>query len=182
MRDEDLAAREKLRQAGEMAAGNYHPEMEAVHKKNASRMAAILKEFGWPTWTLVGVDGEEAAWVVVLHSIGDPGLQRESLRLLEQAVDAGEAPGWQMACLADRIAALEGRPQRYGTHCDWDDSGYHSVYQLEYPDRVHELRHSVGLGPLEQPDIEGQTPIARERLDEYRARFEAWARAVGWRT
>lgn len=99
MRDEDLAAREKLRQAGEMAAGNYHPEMEAVHKKNASRMAAILKEFGWPTWTLVGVDGEEAAWVVVLHSIGERGFSASrcacwsGLWMLARLRD-GKWPAW----------------------------------------------------------------------------------------
>ena len=182
MQKEDLGVRERLLQAGQLQPGKYHPEMEAIHTKNAARLHRILARYGWPTRTLVGVDGEEAAWLVVQHAIGDPVLQRESLRLLEQAVAAGEAPAWQMACLADRIASFEGRPQRYGTHCDWDDDGYHSVYTLEDPEHVNELRHSVGLGPIEYPSHDGQSPMPPERLAEYRASFEAWAKSVAWRS
>lgn len=181
MQKEDLDFGEKLIQAGELQAGQYHPGMEAIHVKNGSRMREILAQYGWPTRTLVGVDGEEAAWLVVRHAIGNPNVQRESLRLLAQAVAVGEAPAWQTACLADRIASLEGRPQRFGTHLDWDDNGYHSVYKLEDPDHVQDFRHSVGLGPLKQRRPEGQTPMTPEGLTQYRARFDAWAKAVGWR-
>ena len=180
MREEDLTVRERLLQAGQLEGG-YHPEMEAVHIRNAARMREILSQHGWPTRTLVGVDGEEAAWLVVMHAIGDPDLQRKSLAVLENAVSAGEAPTWQFACLADRIAFFEGRPQRYGTQLDWDDEGYNSVYRLEDSERVNELRATVGLGPLERIGRDGQTVKDPESLRRDRERYEAWARKVGWR-
>jgi len=180
MRAEDLAVREKLFQTGQLSAG-YHPEMEAVHQRNAARMREILAQFGWPTRTLVGVDGEEAAWMVAMHAVGDPDLQRKSLAVLENAVSAGEAPAWQFACLADRIAFFEGRPQRYGTQLDWDDEGYHSVYGLEDAERVNELRATVGLGPLEGFGRDGRTPKDSESLRRHRGEYEVWARKVGWR-
>ena len=180
MREEDLTVRERLLQAGQLEGG-YHPEMEAVHTRNAARMREILSQHGWPTRTLVGVDGEEAAWMVVMHAIGDPDLLRKSLAVLENAVSAGEAPAWQFACLADRIAFFEGRPQRYGTQLDWDDEGYHSVYRLEDSEHVNEFRATVGLGPLERIGRDGQTVKDPESLRRDRERYEAWARKVGWR-
>ena len=180
MREEDLTVRERLLQAGQLGDG-YHPEMEAVHTRNAARMREVFSQQGWPTRTLVGVDGEEAAWMVVMHAIGDPDLLRKSLAVLENAVSAGEAPAWQFACLADRIAFFEGRPQRYGTQLDWDDEGYNSVYRLEDSERVNELRATVGLGPLERIGRDGQTVKDPESLRRDRERYEAWARKVGWR-
>src|SRR5271157_5012823 len=111
----------------------------------------------------------------------DPDLQRKSLAVLENAVSAGEAPAWQFACLADRIAFFEGRPQRYGTQLDWDDEGYHSVYGLEDAERVNELRATVGLGPLEGFGRDGRTPKDSESLRRHRGEYEVWARKVGWR-
>ena len=180
MRAEDLSVRQKLLEAGQLEGG-YHPEMEAVHIKNAARMREILAQYGWPTRTLVGVDGEEAAWMVAMHAIGDPDLQRKSLAVLENAVSSGEAPAWHFACLADRIAFFEGRPQRYGTQLDWDDEGYHSVYRLEDAEHVNEIRATVGLGPLEGFGRDGRTPKDPEDLRRYREKGEAWARSVGWR-
>lgn len=181
MQAADLSLRERLLQEGRLNDG-YDREMAAVHTRHATRMREILAQYAWPTRTLVGVDGEEAAWLVAMHAISDPDVQRTSLALLEHAVSAGEAPAWQMACLADRIAFFEGRPQRYGTNFDWDDEGYHSVYRLEDPAHVDELRKSVGLGPLESARRDDQPRKDPEALLRYRAEFEAWARAVGWRS
>ena len=119
--------------------------------------------------------------MVVMHAIGDPDLLRKSLAVLENAVSAGEAPAWQFACLADRIAFFEGRPQRYGTQLDWDDEGYNSVYRLEDSEHVNEFRATVGLGPLERIGRDGQTVKDPESLRRDRERYEAWARKVGWR-
>ena len=85
--------------------------METLHGKNASRTREIIAQYGWPTRTLVGVDGEDAAWLIVQHSIGEPDSLRGVVTLLEKAVEAGEAPAWQLAYLTDRIAFYEGCPR-----------------------------------------------------------------------
>jgi uncharacterized protein DUF6624 len=183
MQAEDLRVRDKLLKAGQLSAG-YNPDMAAVHSRNAARLREIIALHGWPTRTLVGVDGEEAAWLVLQHAIGDPALQRAAVPLLEQAVDQSEAPAWQLAYLTDRIAFFEGRPQCYGTQFDYDDQGYTVVYKLEDPLTVEQLRKSVGLEPLVTPlaSREQQTPLEPEELRRHRAGFEAWVKAIGWRT
>src|SRR5688572_19599729 len=42
-----------------------------------ARMKEILEKHGWPTFDLVGEDGEDAAWAIVQHSDQDPAFQRE---------------------------------------------------------------------------------------------------------
>ena len=183
MQAEDLRVRDKLLKAGQLSAG-YNPDMAAVHSRNAARLREIIALHGWPTRTLVGVDGEEAAWLVLQHAIGDPSLQRAAVPLLEQAVDQSEAPAWQLAYLTDRIAFFEGRPQCYGTQFDYDHQGYTVVYKLEDPSTVEQLRKSVGLEPLvtSLASREQQTPLEPEELRRHRAGFEAWVKAIGWRT
>jgi hypothetical protein len=184
---EDLSVREDLAADGSLYDG-YHPRMEAVHQKNATRLLVIIEQHGWPGSAIAGDDGAEAAWLIVQHSIGNPDLQRHALKLLNDAAAKGEAPLWQAAMLEDRIRALESNMQIYGTQFDWDENGEMSPHPaIEAPEQVDERRRAVGLGPLAE-EIErrraaiAQTnekppsdPAARER------RMDDWARAVGWR-
>jgi Family of unknown function (DUF6624) len=181
MQAEDRRVRDELLNAGTLWNG-YNPVMAAVHSRNAARLREIIAQYGWPTRMLVGVDGEDAAWLVLQHAIGDPDLQRRGVVLLEQAVAQSEAPAWQLAYLTDRIAFFEGRPQRYGTQFDYDEQGYLVVYAVEDPERVDQLRRSVGLAPLEDrlPPREHQSPLDSEKLRAYRASALAWAKEVGW--
>ena len=179
---EDRRVRDELLKAGTLSDG-YNSDMAAVHSRNAARLREIIAQSGWPARTLVGVDGEEAAWMVLQHAIGDPELQRRGVSLLEQAVAQSEAPPWQLAYLVDRIAFFEGRPQRYGTQFDYDEQGYMVVYTVENPERIDQLRQSAGLEPLGDrvPPREHQTPLAPEKLRQYQTGSVAWAKAVGWR-
>jgi len=81
MRAEDLRVREELLQTGELGRG-YAPRMEAVHRKNAQRLRAIIAEHGWPDTELAGPDGTLAAWFIAQHAIGEPDFQRYALTLI----------------------------------------------------------------------------------------------------
>jgi hypothetical protein len=48
----------------------------------------------------------------------------------------------------DRIRIYEGKPQVYGTHYEWDDSGEMSPVFLENPEKVDERRSDMDLPPL----------------------------------
>jgi hypothetical protein len=180
MREADLRVRDELAQAGELDSG-YHPRMELVHRQNAERLRAIVGEHGWPGTALVGADAAEAAWLVVQHSIGEPGMQREYLPMLLEAATRGEIPRWQPAYLADRICFFEGRPQIYGTHSDWNDAGLMAIYPLESPERVNELRAGVGLPQLDLSKPISDQRIPPEGLANHREQMNAWAKSVGWR-
>ena len=187
MMAEDNSVREELAADGSLFEG-YHPRMEAVHRRNSARLSVIFDERGWPGLSLAGEDGEEAAWVIVQHSIGEPAFQRRGLELLKEAAARGEAPRWQVAYLEDRICACEGRPQIYGTQYDWDENGEMSPYPaIEDAERVNERRRAAGLVTLEEnlARMRAQAASSSERppadLAKRRKEEDDWARRVGWR-
>src|SRR5689334_20169251 len=112
MAAEDAATRERLARDASLFEG-YHAEMEAVHRRHAVRLRAIIAAVGWPGRSLVGEDGADAAWLVVQHAIGEPAFLRAMLPILQQAAADGEADPAGVAMLEDRIRVFEGRPQRY---------------------------------------------------------------------
>ena len=103
MRAEDLRVRDELLRSGELGQG-YAPRMEAVHRRNASRLQEIIAQHGWPDIELVGSDGAMAAWFIAQHAIGDPDFQRQALTLVQEKVKQGRATAAQEAYLFDRIA------------------------------------------------------------------------------
>src|SRR6185503_10085090 len=85
----DLARRDSEVRAELAADGSlfdgYHPRMEAVHRRNSERLAAIIDDVGWPSERLVGAEAAWSAWLVVQHAIGEPDFQRHALGLLRAA-------------------------------------------------------------------------------------------------
>jgi hypothetical protein len=186
MAEEDLRVRTELASEGSLFDG-YHPRMRAVHDANATRLWSILRRSGWPGTPRVGPEGAKAAWLIVQHAIAQPAFQREALEALRQAGARGEVPAIQPAMLEDRVRTLEGRPQRYGTQFDWDESGALSPLPIEDPAGLDERRRAVGLEPMDEATrarreaaaAEGERPPSdpsarRRSMDE-------WLREVGWR-
>ena len=123
------------------------PDAEGDARRTA-RLKEILAEHGWPTYDLVGEDGEDAAWALAQHSDQDPAFQREALELLREAVEAGQASPGNLAYLTDRVAAGAGEPQTYGTQVGCGPDGPQPATPLADPDAVDALRAEVGLPPL----------------------------------
>lgn len=183
---EDARLREELAADGSLFEG-YHPRMEEVHKRNAARLMEIITEHGFPYISLVGEDGEDAAWLIVQHDIGEPDVQRKCLILIKEAVAKGEAPSWQLAYLDDRIRTFEGRPQLYGTQFDWDENGLMSPLPIEDEKNVDKRRTSVGLPPLAETIEEHRARISKSNehcppdLQNRKKEMDDWARSIGWR-
>lgn len=184
MRDEDQQVRQELVESGELG-GSYVPRMEAVHSRNAERLDEIVHEYGWPDEPMVGQDGAEAAWLIVQHAIGFPDLQRKFLSLIKRSADKGMVPQRHAAYLEDRIAMLEGRPQRYGTQwLDDPKDGRVRPWELADQSRVDELRAEVGLEPLHPiPDPGPELPPEQQAEIRHNQRWwEDWLTSKGWRT
>ncbi|MFW3170202.1 DUF6624 domain-containing protein [Geodermatophilus sp. CPCC 206100] len=113
-----------------------------------TRLAAILDEHGWPTFDLVGEDGEDAAWLIAQHSDQDPALQRRALELLRPVVAAGQASPGNLAYLEDRVAVGAGRPQLYGTQVGCGPGGPAPATPIADEAAVDERRAAAGLEPL----------------------------------
>ena len=186
MAEYDRRVRAELVAAGELFGG-YNERMASVHNENATKLDQIIDEFGWPGSSLVGNDGAEAAWLIVMHAIGNPSFQRKCLPILKKAVETGEASAAAVACLDDRICVFEGRPQRYGTQFDWNGNGILCPHSLLDPEKVDQYRASVGLGTLSEKTQELRQRAATEGHEQpidfakHQKAREEWERSVGWR-
>ncbi len=70
------------------------------------------------------------------------------LPLLKEAILQGEAEGWCLAYLQDRVLTMSGKPQIYGTQHNIDENGIAYPLPIEGPEKVEKLRKEVGLAPL----------------------------------
>jgi hypothetical protein len=112
------------------------------------RLAEILDEHGWPTYDLVGEDGEDAAWTIAQHADHDPELQQRALELLRAAVAEGQASPGNLAYLTDRVAVGAGQPQTYGTQVGCGPDGPAPATPIADEAAVDRLRSEAGLESL----------------------------------
>ena len=185
MKQRDMDTRSRLVREGRLYDG-YAGEMQKVHKENAHRLDELVSQHGWPTISLVGLEGSRAAWLIAQHSICTPDLQRKFLALLAEAAQKAEVPKPQLAFLTDRIRCNENKPQVYGTVLDWDENGELSCV-VEDPANLDARRREMGLPGTQDDDLaayrkqvesEGGGP-PRDFAEAKRKRLE-WAKSVGW--
>lgn len=184
MAENDLTVREALVADGSLCNHGYHPRMEAVHKSNAARLAAIIEQYGWPGKSLVGEDGAWAAWLIAQHAIGNPPFVRHCLSLLKEAATENEVFPWQAAMLEDRVRMYEGKPQIYGTQFQPNNAGELTPYTIENPESVNERRLAVGLNTLEERIAEIREQSTHENVPMppgLEEQYEKWLHSVGWR-
>jgi hypothetical protein len=185
LQEADLALRGQLARQGRLGQG-YHPAMEQLHHQNAGILSDIVDQIGFPTVQKVGQAASDAAWLVAQHAIGQPTFLKKWAELLATAVYAEQADPQGLAYLLDRIAVLEGRPQRYGTQFDWNERGELAACPCDDLIRVDQRRRAIGLNSLEE-----QTEALRQRAQEehqapppdlaqYQREQELWRKKVGW--
>jgi hypothetical protein len=122
------------------------PDAEGDAARTA-RLAEILDEHGWPTYDLVGEDGEDAASAIAQHSDQDPAFQRRALERLRAAVADGQASPGNLAYLQDRVAVAAGEPQTFGNQVGCAPDGPVPATPLAGEAAVDELRAELGLPP-----------------------------------
>ena len=123
--------------------------MESVDHANTMRMKEIIAQYGWPGYSLVGEEGEHAAWLLVQHAGHDLPFQNQCLALLTAAVEAGDGSARKMAYLVDRVRVNEGKPQLYGTQYRIQDGDF-LAGEIEDSAGVEVRRAKVGLGSIEE--------------------------------
>jgi len=185
LKNDDLSFRNKLIQDGILEQG-YHPEMEAIHIRNAEQLEEIINSIGYPTISKVGKEASQAAWLIIQHAISLPSFMKKCADHLDLAVKEEDADPKQLAYLTDRIAIFEGRPQKYGTAFDWDANGELSPQLYDDAKLVDARRQKLDMNTLaeqtkvirEQAKKENQSPP--KNLAERSEQYYQWRKAVGW--
>ena len=129
-------------------AGRLGGVDEEGDQARTERLEVVISECGWPTISMVGEDGEDAAWAIAQHSDLDPEFQERALELLRAAGD-DVSPG-NVAYLDDRVRAGRGEPQKYGTQVACVDGDIGPANGFDDEGAVDELRAEAGLEPLEE--------------------------------
>jgi hypothetical protein len=140
-----------------ISAGVDHPSkditkrMDTIDRENTTRMMRVIAQFGWPSASLVGWDGTEAAFILVQHA--DQKDHEKLLPLIVKEYKAGNVSGPNYALFVDRALVEEGKPQTYGTRAkpfaEWQ-SGKPALYPIEDEAGVDKRRAEVGLSPLSE--------------------------------
>jgi len=122
----------------------------AVNEANVGRFAGIVDESAaWPGLRMVGADGTDSAWMLAQHADRANDARRSWLPLLAAAVETGDADPRHLATLTDRIAAVAGERQTYGTIVILADDG-EPEFPLPVADaaRLEARRADIGLPPV----------------------------------
>jgi hypothetical protein len=167
----DLADRAKeLEDAGRGLLGDEANMTEAVRKlkevekRNADWLKSVVEKHGWPGESLVGLSGENNAWLLVLHADHDRALQKQCIQLLQKFGPAGgirsRLRGQYLAALTDHVLAEEGKKQLYGTRLTEKDG---SLIPLPIEDEanVDKRRKEIGLNSLAE-FIEAQRTLRKK--------------------
>jgi hypothetical protein len=117
----------------------------AVDHDNTAWLRCIVEARGWPTVTMVGSDGENAAWLLAQHADHDTGFQQRCLALMTTA-PVGEVHARHVAYLIDRVLLANGQAQIYGTQVHLAN-GQWQARNLDDPEHVDVRRQAVGLDP-----------------------------------
>lgn len=143
-------------------------EIDSHDLANQKALKKMLPKSGWFRRSLIGDKAEEAAFMIVQHSVNDPALMHATLPKIEEAVKRGEADGNHYALLYDRIALeFDHKPQRYGSQLECRD-GKWTPLDLEAPDQLDQRRAALGLPPeadylkgFETSPCESSTPASK---------------------
>ena len=121
-------------------------EFIRVDLANTRRMHQIIARHGWPGKTIVGPNGEQAAWLLIQHADHDPAFQKDCLALLEKTAQEDNSANSLLAYLTDRVRINAGLPQIYGTQF----RGNFQPFTIENEEQVDERRKKAGLIPLSE--------------------------------
>ena len=110
------------------------------------QLQQIVKESGWPTIALVGIDASNAAMLILTHTT-DHAWQRQLLPQLETLADADKIDASSLALVVDKELVAEGKLQRYGSQFKFIN-GAMAMYAVEDPSSLDNRRSKALLPPM----------------------------------
>lgn len=147
MGEEDQAARGFVhgRQASAMTKEMIQ-KLPATDASLTLELKQIVKEKGWPTIGLVGIDASNSAMLILTHT-PDHTWQRQLLPQLQALADTGKIDPSPLALVIDKELLAEGKLQRYGSQFKVIN-GEMAMYAVEDPANLDQRRAKALLPPM----------------------------------
>ena len=121
-------------------------EVARIDADNTAWLKNIVTKQGWVNYSDVGIDGGDAAWLMVQHADADPSFQWQCLDLMT-GLPRDEVSQESVAYLTDRVLIKEGKKQIYGTQFVVRDGEWVPA-ELDDVENVDTRRAELGLPPL----------------------------------
>jgi hypothetical protein len=131
----------KVNEANDSSLWDYE-----LGKADTHYLKGVVQDNGWPTISMVGKDGAQAAWQLLQHADDDLDFQVSCLELMK-ALPEGEVMPSNIAYMEDRVRKGQGRPQLYGTQYTMSDA-HITATPVEDIDNLDKRRLAMGLGPF----------------------------------
>jgi len=147
MRDQDQRARGLDAHAAHTDHVEVATNLAEIDAALTAQLKQIVETVGWPTIRRVGIDGSDAAMLVLTHT-RDHAWQQSLLPKLESLADAQQIDPSALAMVIDKELVAEGKLQRYGTQFKRVADGI-AMYGVEDPAGLDKLRAQVMLPPIE---------------------------------
>lgn len=144
---EELIRMAETDQAMRNGAMNGEVWDSSIDKANTDNLKTMVRRYGWPTISKVGVEASQAAWLIAQHADHDIPFQVECLELMRQESNE-DINVTLLAYLEDRVRVNQGQPQLYGTQFLGTAAGL-QPQPIENEAHLDERREKVGLGPFE---------------------------------
>jgi len=148
MYEEDQKTRSEVMER-DMSFEEFNKKLNEIDGKNLPYVKAIIMQYGWPGYELVGEEGSDRMWLLVQHCDRDVEFQKYCLELLEEAVQKGDASKKRLAYLRDRVLVNEGNPQLYGTQMFLID-GHCELRPVEDLENLDKRRQEMGLCTIDE--------------------------------
>ena len=122
----------------------------ATFKQHKPYLVAIVDQYGFPGYDVVGKETSNHFFILVQHCDDDSLFQQRALSLMKPQVDQNNADGKGFAYLTDRVLVNGGKLQLYGTQLSYEAGregkamcqGVRCVLELD------QRRAKVGLEPI----------------------------------
>lgn len=123
--------------------------MAKTDHSNMIKAKLIIKKYGFPGYSLVGIEGSDAFWAIVQHCDDDLVFQEQVLSLMSKEVKKHNATGEKLALLQDRVLVSQGHKQLYGTQVRLDLKTHRAKpFPTQDSLNVDARRKAIGLSPL----------------------------------
>ena len=123
-------------------------DRQADHK-NLEIVVSLIEKCGMPILAEVSQEQMLAVWLVFQHT--DNKYRKKYLPMLKEAANRGALDQIAIATMEDRVLALDGKPQIYGTQLrENKQTGEMDLYEIIDPEYVDKRRAEIGFEPLQE--------------------------------
>ncbi|PQB09014.1 hypothetical protein BST83_01305 [Polaribacter filamentus] len=122
---------------------------QEITEGNFEKMEALIKEDGWPTYSVVGKLAADSPLLIINHHPKEE-IRIKYLQQIKEACLENEGSCFEYAKIQDRILVNTEKPQLFGMQLTYDKDRNRIPFPILKPEFVDKRRAEIGLEPLKK--------------------------------